>query len=240
MNAPPTRVSGLARHALLTLALCGGCLSDQNAPVDPQLGGTKYPNVGLYTPGSTLGLMQQQQNPPPSDAGNEAGADDVNGDRCKGSPSDTGSGGLLTVNFTTVNLGGKYSPKNVGAVWIEGADGTYIKTLERWAAIRALDLIRWGEHACTAKWPEADAITAATINTNKPHQSSWSGKDFNGKLVPDGTYVLWIEVNDREFDYGPYVTYEFEKGTKPVTLTPPDKPPCTGLKIDFMPNSSDE
>lgn len=40
-----------------------------------------------------------------------------------------------TVKFTvrTTTPGGNFSPRNIGAIWIEDSNGQFVKTLKRWA-----------------------------------------------------------------------------------------------------------
>ncbi len=220
--------------------LCGGllfaaaaCSADTGMPLYPNTGAAQDLNVGLYTPGSTLGATQLTT----PDAGVDASVEDPTGDRCVGVSADAGTPGTLTVDFTTTPIGERWGPANVGAVWIEDASGVYVETLERWAALRAGSLYRWKAHACTSAWPEMDAMTGATLATHgTPHHDVWNGKDFKGTLAPDGTYELFIEVTETELNYGPLAMYEFHKGPKPEMLAPPDKPPHAGLKISYMPS----
>ena len=60
-----------------------------------------------------------------------------------GTPPVTASAGTLTIDFTTVGNGGNYAPRNIGAVWVVGPSGKFVKTLERWAAARATYLAKW-------------------------------------------------------------------------------------------------
>jgi hypothetical protein len=235
------RLLGFAVASALVL---GACASDHGAPLYPQLGGSKYPNVGLYTPGNTLGL----EGPDAGTDGATVAAVDAGqmlagpmGDRCVGASGPPGSAGTLTVDFSTapsMALDGHWDPANVGAVWIQDAAGVYIKTIERWAALRAGSLYHWEDYTCFKNWPKEapDAVTHATMpDHSQPHHSMWTGKDLNGKLVPDGKYVLFIEATETELNYGPLVQYEFDKGSEPQMLMPPDKPPHVGLKISYMP-----
>jgi len=216
--------------------LCAGaCTAESGSPLYPNLGATADPHVGLYTPGSTLGATMRIG----LDAGADGSAGDVSGDRCTGEVGDAGTKGMLSVEYMTTVIGEHWAPANVGAVWIEDAAGGYVKTIERWAALRVGSLYRWNEHACVAAWPEMDVMAMATLpNHNTMHHAIWTTKDWKGNIVPDGTYRLFIEVTETELNYGPLAMYDFEKGTKSVTLMPPDKPPHKGLKISYEPTTS--
>lgn len=230
-----------ARWLVLGASLiAAACSNYQDQPVYPNLGGDKYPNVGLYTPGSTLGVKESSE--APVDAGTDAAMiADATGDRCVGAPGADGPPGGLIVDYMTqiIDPHMKWQPTNVGAVWIETASGTYIKTLERWAGIRGGSLYQWTLHACTAKWPEVEVVTGATLsNHSRPHHATWSGKDFNGKLVADGTYELLIETAQSEAG-GPLVKYEFEKGPMSQPLQEADMFPYKGVTISYMPMAAE-
>lgn len=141
------------------------------------------------------------------------------GDRCEGTHGEPGTPGVLSVSFETQTLGTAphWGPSNMGAVWIEDASGTYIKTIERWVSqLREHSLYHWQTHACTSTWPEPDAVSQASLPEPAKHQSTWDSKDLHGKVVPDGTYYLLIEVTETDTAYGPLAAYAFEKGTAPI------------------------
>ena len=52
------------------------------------------------------------------------------------------------------------------------------------------------------------------------HRATWDGLNHRGERVPDGTYVVNIEVTEDEFDYGRRSQYSFEKGRDAVELSP--------------------
>lgn len=225
---------------LLGAAASAACNQSHEAPVNPVVGSEKA-NVGLFTPGNTLGAMVEA----PAMAGT-GGADGQmvaapmpTGDRCAGSSGEPGTPCMLTVMFKTVPIGEHWKPANVGAVWIEDANGTYVKTIERWAAIRARSLYQWADHACATAWPEMDAIAIATLpDHNSPHADMWDGKDFNGKVVPDGAYKLFIEVTETETNYGPLGVVDFMKNGTASMVQPPDTPAFTGLTLMYMPSAA--
>jgi hypothetical protein len=41
----------------------------------------------------------------------------------------------LTFDVTTKAPGGRYQPRNVGAIWVEDSSGKLVKSLEVWAGI---------------------------------------------------------------------------------------------------------
>jgi hypothetical protein len=142
-------------------------------------------------------------------------------------PATTESAGTLTVTVTTKPSGGRYAPRNIGAIWIETGSGQFVKTLERWAGVRAADLRAW--NAASGGWgfsffgigattpDQMDAITAATLRTHQQHMVSWDMIDNDGQVVPDGPYVVKVEVADDRSVVG---QAQFDKGAAPVDISP--------------------
>lgn len=227
---------GLARACLLLCTLASpACNQAREAPVNPVVG-SEQANVGLFTPGSTLGAMLEAPAAGSGGAGGQQMEVVATGDRCAGSSGMAGTPCMLTLTFMTTLIGEHWKPANVGAVWIEDATGTYIKTIERWAAIRSRSLYQWTQHACTAKWPEVDVVAQATRpDHGAAHSAMWDGKDFNGKVVPDGAYKLFIEVTETETNFGPLAMIDFQKNDTASMVQPPDMPPYAGLTLTYTP-----
>jgi hypothetical protein len=161
-----------------------------------------------------------------------------------GAPTGGPSMGTLSVRFTSVPQGGRYAPRNVGAVWIETASGMFIKTIERWAGIRAVHLERWTE--VSGGWGSRffgggntadmmDAVSRATLRQHEMHELTWDMLDAAGMPVPDGPYKLLIEVADDEVEAGATSEMMFEKGPAPQNLMPPDAPSWSGLVVTYQP-----
>jgi hypothetical protein len=101
---------------------------------------------------------------------------------------------VLDVAFDTTSNGGQFAPKNIVAVWIERADGTFVKTIGRWAGTRRSHLIAWSQKS----GQDADAVSGATRpNHNTRLTVHWDFKDRSGALVPDGAYNIRMELSDR-------------------------------------------
>lgn len=184
----------------------------------------------------------------PAGTGGEGGLGGM--DMMAGTGGAAGSGGgattgTLTIDFTSVGNGGEYAPRNVGAVWIETSTGQFVKTIERWAGIRAVHLTRWNQ--ASGGWPlpfffatepspdEMDAVTAATVRPHIAHHSTWNSKNVDGQVVPDGSYKIVIEVTESNLLPSASAEVPFEKGTSPQTLSPSDTGPYSGLKITYTP-----
>lgn len=150
------------------------------------------------------------------------------------------SQGVLTISFTTANQGKRYSPQNVGAIWIETNAGGFVRTLERWASSRARYLQKWT--AASGGWSarggrsadQMDAVSRATLRTEQKHQAMWNMQDPMGQLVPDGSYRVAIEVTEID-GAGPVEYVSFDKGPNPVQLSPPDTLPYSGLMLNYQP-----
>lgn len=150
--------------------------------------------------------------------------------------------GELTVSLRTGSYpGSRYAPANCGAVWIESVpveqwtddpvlqagpalearergieSGEFVRTLEMWAAERVMNLMLWLASQCGTE--NIDGISSATLPDHaRPHELVWDGKDILGHTVPDGEYVLWVEITEDEispiskrhrfiFQKGPFAT----------------------------------
>jgi len=179
--------------------------------------------------------------------GGAAGADPMAG--TGGASAGTGASataGTLEISFTSVGNAGEYAPRNVGAVWIETSSGMFVKTLKRWAGVRAGHLTRW--NAASGGWgggfffatgggsaDEVDAITAATLRTHQAHTMTWDMKDLEDVVVPDGSYKIVIEVTESERKASASAAIDFEKGAAAVSLSPPNAGPHSGLMITYSP-----
>jgi hypothetical protein len=127
-----------------------------------------------------------------------------------GAPAASAAAGTLTIDFKTVNQGGTYAPRNVGAVWIETGSGMFVKTLERWAGIRANHLTRW--NSASGGWGSIfgggntadmmDAVSKATLRSHEMHHVTWNMKDATGKVVADAMYNVVIECTESNFGSG--------------------------------------
>jgi hypothetical protein len=217
--------------------------------------------IGLYTPGNTLGKSQSKS----EDGGftdrelaEAALRDSAGGMTCDTPPADLGmtkemadaakvsnqdlskrmrTKGSATLTFTTKAPGGKYKPANVGAVWIEDIQQRPVKRLQQWAGERLGCLAFYLSKTCR-QYPDVVA-TATLANHMMPHNLTWDGTDFLGNVVPDGQYVVWIEVADVERVFGPRTTFQFTKGAQPVQMSMADAPATTALQFNYLPALSD-
>jgi hypothetical protein len=164
---------------------------------------------------------------PSSDAGSSNNVDSgpVSGTACS-----------LAVTVTTVSNGGNYSPKNIGAIWIENSSRTFVKSLDVWAATRIKHLTLWNSATAAAGLPsnKVDAITGATLSTNQTHNVSWNCTNTTGAIVPDGDYYVLFEMDD-DNSTGPNTSVAFTKGPTATHLTPANARNFTGISLTFTP-----
>lgn len=167
--------------------------------------------------------------------------DEVAGtDRCASIIGPPGTKGTMTVTFTTVTTNGLYAPRNCGAVWIEKAAPLleYVRTLEIWAAERQMSIVQWNSRACHSDPTllKPDVTTSATLPEPKTHTVTWNLEDFRGNVVPDGDYVLWMQVAENEiFPEGPFLNLPFTKDATPFTMTLPSADGFRDISITYTP-----
>jgi hypothetical protein len=146
-----------------------------------------------------------------------------------------GSGGMsathtslaLTFDVTTVDQGGRYSPRNVGAIWIETGAGAFVKTLEVWAGTRGRYLTRFNSEAGGSR---VDAVTSATLRSYGAHHDMWNLTDANGAAVPNGDYKVVFEVTDQDWT-GQSGEAPFTYNGMAMKVMPADQPFYTGMTI---------
>ena len=141
--------------------------------------------------------------------------------------------GTLAFGVTTTSTG-NYSPKHVVAVWIEDANGTFVKTLLRNAATRKQYIGTWitksGENV-------VDAITGSTLaNHNTPLALTWNGTDVNGTLVADGVYKVGIQMAWANVQ-GPVSYFNITKGTSSATGVTTATTNYTNMSLTWTPST---
>lgn len=120
-------------------------------------------------------------------------------------------------SVTTKPLGGRYAPKNIGAIWVERDDGVWVKTLAVWARTRLRYLTSY--LAANTTRDKTDAITSATLRQHETHDVRWNLTDAAGETVPEGDYRIRVEVTDHD-NTGEVLTVPFTKSDATLKLTP--------------------
>ncbi len=137
----------------------------------------------------------------------------------------------MTMDFqvTTTSPGGNYSPRNVGAIWVEDASGSFVKTLKLWADRRKRYLYTWNDHT---GGNTIDGVTGATYTSHSTRTAAWDFTDTSGDTVPVGDYTLWLELTD-EHAQGPLYSFSFPFMGVTETITPPDQSNFRNMQLSY-------
>ena len=145
----------------------------------------------------------------------------------------------VTATFTTTPAGGPYAPRNVVSVWVETQNGTFVKTIGRWSAVRTQYLLAWVGKATLA---DADAVSGATrLDHTAPLTVSWDLKNKAGTVVPDGTYTIRMELADADATstaQNHEGSFTFVKGASPQMQSGLSSNGFTNVSINFQPATS--
>lgn len=147
--------------------------------------------------------------------------------------------GQLNIATTTSSAGGNYAPRNIVAIWVEDANGNFVKTLLAYAQNRRTHLNTWQAATAAAgtEFNVVDAITGSTRTSHGTRTCSWNATDYNGLLMPDGTYSIWMELTDKNAT-GNFSSFEFVKGSEALNLTPANVPSFANISIDWTPDGT--
>jgi hypothetical protein len=184
------------------------------------MGGTVIPQASGMGGGSAM--------LPP--VGSLGGAGGMAASGSGGSGAQAGASGTLSFDVVTQNQGGRYAPRNVGAIWIENSAGKFVKTLKVWAGTRGRYLTKFSVEAGANR---VDAVTSATISNYGMQHATWNLKDASGNLAPDGSYKVIIEVTDHDGS-GQSTQVDFMKTPMPMTVTPPNAQYFTAMRVTLQ------
>lgn len=145
--------------------------------------------------------------------------------------------GVLTVTATTSNAGGGYAPKNIIAIWVEDSQGNFVKTLLAYAQNRMTHLNTWqaSTSAAGTEFNTTDAITGATKNSHATRECTWNATDYNGNIMPDGEYFVWMELTDKNTT-GNYSSFSFTKNDIEELQNPANVPSFSDISISWNPS----
>ena len=163
-------------------------------------------------------------------------------DAAEGIPEGASSGPkptALAVSVTTLPTAGgffsgaRYSPRNCGSIWVENAQGQFVKTLEVWASGHCargnyMDPVyaRTGNN-------RVDAVTSGSLRTHQTHDLSWNLTDVSGAEVPDGEYTVWVMVCEGQHSNPPMAQASFTKGPQPMMQAVPDSGQFKDFTLDL-------
>lgn len=147
--------------------------------------------------------------------------------------------GELTVSTATSETGGNYAPRNIVAIWVEDDAGNFVKTLLAYANNRKTHLNTWQATTTAAgsAYNTVDAITGATKTSHATRECSWNGEDFNGTLMADGNYKLWMELTDKN-NTGNFSSIDFIKSETMQILSPDNVPSFSDITMVWQPSGT--
>jgi hypothetical protein len=125
---------------------------------------------------------------------------------------------MLAFDVQTKAQGGRYAPRNIGAIWIQNDAGQFVKTLKLWSRIRQRYLSKYN---AARSGMTIDVTTSATLSSHMLHHVAWDLKDRNGQSVEPGKYTLFIEVTDKDAP-GALEQLEFDTSHGAQTVEPED------------------
>ncbi len=144
--------------------------------------------------------------------------------------------GNLTFTVKTVTNNSTYSPKNVLAIWIKDAQGTFVVSRKVMANARKQHLVKWN---ASSGGNVVSATTGATLTSHQTHTITWDGKNAAGTDMPDGIYQVWVEYTSTNSasngNQGPYLTVEFDKGPAIQHITPANATYYQNIVADWVP-----
>lgn len=196
--------------------------ADDSAGSDDSVGNVSAPTGGKGPDGGVKPTTPAQPShadaglkPAVSDAAVTPTATDDAGPPVAAGPVPT----KLTFSVKTAPTGGRYSPRNIYAIWVVDGKGKFVKTLAKYAFIRAIFLSGWyGASGGDA----TDAVTGATMSSHAQRTATWNLTDVSGKPVPDGDYKIVLELTEAD-STGPTTSIPFTKGPSPMKVMPPDQ-----------------
>jgi hypothetical protein len=143
-----------------------------------------------------------------------------------------GQGCTLTFSVTTVSFNGSYAPRNVGAIWISDAGGTFVKSLNVWGNRRRRHLNTWND---VSGGNTLDAITGATASDHGTRTGTWNCTGVDRRPVGDGVYRVNVDFTESNNGERVMMPLSFTKGSAPVELTGPDQTNFKNIRLRSTP-----
>jgi hypothetical protein len=182
--------------------------------------------------GSNTGVAGSAGNGGRAGGSGNAGMSAAGSGGTAGSGAAPGGGGILSLAFdvTTSPVGGRYQPRNIGAIWVEDGNGKLVKSLEVWAALRRRYLTAY---VSALAGGFVDVTASATLGSHRAHHATWNMKDRNGAAVPPGKYTLVMETTDDDRT-GRSNSVDFDTSAGPQTLKPANAPSFASMQLQLQ------
>ncbi len=151
--------------------------------------------------------------------------------------------GTLTLTFTQTAASSQ-ATKNVLAVWIQDANGTFVKTRMRfWGSGTNDHLPTW---KANSSQNIVDAVTGATLKSTTTPTAfgtktvTWDGTNVSGNIVPDGIYKIviesaWANPEPANNQHNVISTFTFIKADSNTFITPTDAN-FSNISINWVPS----
>jgi hypothetical protein len=144
-----------------------------------------------------------------------------------GGSSPASSASSLVFDVTTSPVGGRYQPRNIGAIWVQDSSGKLVKSLEVWAGVRRRYLTQYSSALAGAT---IDVTASATLPSHRAHHAIWDLKNRSGAAAPPGTYTLVTEMTDGDMTGRSFkVTFDTSAGAQ--TQTPANAPSFSSMML---------
>ena len=142
----------------------------------------------------------------------------------------------FTFDVTTKSYGGRFRPRNVGAIYITTASNGFVKSLNVWGGTRLGNLTDW---QTLSSGNRTDAVTSATRASAGPISGHWDCTNTSGAVVPGGQYKVCCSF--QEDDALPFFGPAPKQACVPFDLPPtassidaPDQQYFTGMHISIQ------
>ncbi len=151
--------------------------------------------------------------------------------------------GTLTLTYTPTAHSGYSGAKNVLAIWIQDANGAFVKSLYRRAGNGTKDhLPTWAvnsggaaNNCMSANCNVVSASTGATLTSYTQKNLTWDGTDVTGNTVDDGVYKITVESTWAHGAGGGAVrSFTFNKSSNDELQNPADDSNFTGISVNWV------
>lgn len=138
---------------------------------------------------------------------------------------------VSSVEFTvtTEPVGGRYRPKNIGAIWVTDDTGSFVRSLEVWARTRRRYLTNYTRARGSTP---VDVTATATLSNHRTHTVTWDLTDVSGNTVEPGSYTLFAEVTDKDAT-GQLLSVDFDTSAGPTSSNPASSTGFTDMTLEL-------